>query len=217
MAQTVVGMFTELEEARKVVEALKEAGFAESEISLVAHRAHCAPTLGVVESVSEGTNLGKLAALGGVTGFAAGLVALAIPGIGPIVAAGPIAAELLGGGVGTLAGLLVGRMKEMGAPEQDAHCYCEAVRRGGILLTVQTTAERAKEAERILGEARVVDIDDCAAAWRAEGWERFDASVAPGAGETHAAALPFNPESLRPSVRREKQERRAIRSYFRVS
>jgi len=221
VTKTLVGVFANMHDARSAVQQLSEAGFPEQDIGMVAHRARCGASLGTIDSVSDPVDLGALAAIGGATGFAAGLAALAIPGIGPVIAAGPIAAELLGGGVGTVAGLLFGRLKEQGATGQDVHCYCEALRRGGIVVSVDTPEDRAAEAERIIGSARLVDIDDCAEEWHRQGWKGFDPQAAPlpqAQGHAHSTlALPFDPESLRPSVRRERQERRSFRSYFRVS
>lgn len=219
MSKTLVAVFANLPDARDAVRQLHDAGFPENAIGMVAHREHCGASLGAINSVSDATNLGALAAIGGVTGFAAGLVALAIPGIGPIVAAGPIALELLGGGVGTVAGLLFGRLKEQGASTDDVHCYCEALRRGSIVVTVETPDDRAPEAERIIGAARLVDVDECATEWHRQGWKGSEPPPEAASPTPHstAAALPFDPESLRPSTRRQRQERNAFRSYFRVS
>jgi hypothetical protein len=218
MTKTLVAVFANLPDARDAVRQLHDAGFPENAIGMVAHREHCGASLGVINSVSDATNLGALAAIGGVTGFAAGLVALAIPGIGPIVAAGPIAVELLGGG-GTVAGLLFGRLKEQGASTDDVHCYCEALRRGSIVVTIETPEDRAPAAERIIGAARLVDIEECATEWHRQGWKGFEPhpQASSPTSSSAAAALPFDPDSLRPSIRRQRQERNAFRAYFRVS
>jgi hypothetical protein len=216
MARTIVGLFNEITEAEAVVKKLVDGGFPPEDISIAAHRASCSPSLGPVEGISAGGGMGAGAALGGLAGFAAGLVALAVPGIGPILAAGPIAAELVAGGVGTAAGAVIG-LKKMGVSEEDADCYCEAIRRGGILVSVNSSDEKAGDAERIIGEHRLVDIDDCAAEWRQKGWKSFGQETEPAQAGEAMAGLPFDPDSLRPSVRRERQERRAVRSYFRVT
>ncbi len=71
---------------------------------------------------------------------------LAIPGIGPIVAAGPLAATLAGAGVGAVAGGLIGGLTRAGVPEDEANVYAEAVRRGGALVTVRAEDSRAEVA-----------------------------------------------------------------------
>lgn len=217
MARTVVGLFDEMVEAENTVKELEAAGFSTSDISLVAHRAKCGPAVGPVESVSEGGGIAKLSAVGGLAGFATAMVALAIPGIGPLLAAGPIAAELVAGGVGAAAGAVLGGLRQSGVPEEDAGCYCEALKRGGILLSVSTSDERAEEAERIIGQHRLIDIEDCAEQWRQSGWKGFDPNAEPVAASQPAMALPFDPKSIMPSVRRAEKERRAVRSYVRIS
>jgi hypothetical protein len=216
VARTIVGLTSETAEAEQVVNELVDGGFSRDDISLVAHRARCGPSVGPVESVSSGGRPGTGAAIGGLAGFVTGIVALAVPGVGPILAAGPIAAELLAGGIGATAGAMIGGLKRMGVSDEDAGCFCEAVRRGGILISVVTADERASEAERIIGKHRLVDIDDCAAEWRQSGWNGFDPDAEPTDRGEPMAGLPFAPDSLRPSVRRARRERRAVRQYFRV-
>jgi hypothetical protein len=69
-------------------------------------------------------------------GLVAGLAALAIPGVGPIIAAGPIFTALTGAGIGAAAGGLIGALANTGMPEEDARIYAEEVRRGGVLVIV---------------------------------------------------------------------------------
>jgi uncharacterized protein (TIGR02271 family) len=87
--------------------------------------------------------------VGGVLGLLAGVGALAIPGIGPIIAGGALASTLAGAGIGAAAGGLVGALVGMGVPEEEARYYDRAVREGGILVTVRAPI-RAVEARRIL-------------------------------------------------------------------
>lgn len=226
MTRTIVGVFDDIAETETVVKELAGNGVPKDGISVVTHRAKCGPSIGPVDGVTGGWSAGSAPAVGGAAGFMAGMVALTIPGIGPILAVGPLAAGLAGGGVGTVAGGILGRLKGMGVSDDDAGCYCEAVRRGGILLSVEVPDDKAADAaERIIGEHRLVDLDDCATAWRDRGWKGF--SAAEGSSESSPArgsakedvpeGLPFDPESLRPSVRREKRASRAVRSYFRVA
>src|SRR5947207_11774476 len=82
------------------------------------------------------TGAGVGAVVGGLGGLLLGLGALAIPGIGPIIAAGPLVAALGGAAAGAAVGGLIGALTKMGVPEEEAHIYAEGVRRGGTLVTV---------------------------------------------------------------------------------
>lgn len=214
--RSIIGVFEQLSEAQVVVDELVRAGFNRDGISLVAHRAKCAPSIGPLPTLSSAGSLGGAAAVGGLGGFAAGIVALAVPGIGPILAAGPVAAELIAGGIGTLAGGLVSWLRQNGVPEDQAGTYCEAVRRGGFLLITQADEEQAEQAVAIIGEHRLIDMDAATLDWHRAGWTEFDPkSTAPASNA--AVGLPFDPETLKHSVRKERAERRAVRSYVRIS
>src|ERR687886_1241474 len=129
---TVVGVFRERDEARQAIEALKDAGFASDTISILS------PDKQATQSMAEetGTHAGSGAAtgavagglLGGLGGWLVGIGALAIPGIGPFIAAGAFATALggtaIGAGVGAIAGALIG----MGLPEDEARYYEQEVR-----------------------------------------------------------------------------------------
>src|SRR5204862_3171146 len=108
--------------------------------------------------------------LGGAAGLAASLAGLAIPGIGPILTAGPIIATLAGAGAGAVAGGVIGSLTEIGVEKQDAELYAEAVRRGGTLVTLRAEESRADEASAILRKAGAIDITRRAEDWRATGW-----------------------------------------------
>lgn len=215
--RTIVAVFGEMTKAEQSVEKLMEGGFSRDSMSIVAHKATCGPALGPVAALTSERSVGAAAAAGGLGGFAAGMVALAVPGIGPILAAGPIAAELVAGGIGTLAGGVIVWLKQMGVPDDDAGSYCEALRRGGILLSVECPEERAADAQQIIGEHRLIDMDESTLEWHRQGWKRFDANGQPSDQRTAPRGLAFDAESLRPGVRKEKAAKRAVRTYFRVS
>src|SRR5829696_9437168 len=88
--------------------------------------------------------------IGVLMGLLAGVGALVIPGIGPIVAGGALASTLAGAGIGAAAGGLVGALIGMGIPEEEARYYERGFREGGILVTVDTAAVRKAEARQIL-------------------------------------------------------------------
>jgi uncharacterized protein (TIGR02271 family) len=106
-----------------------------------------------------------------------GITGLAIPGIGPIIAAGPIAATLAGAGVGAVAGGLIGGLTNLGVPEEHAHYYAEGVRRGGVLVTVATEDARAADAAGIMRRHGAVDIEKRAAEWKESGWSGHEGVI----------------------------------------
>src|SRR5437763_3107825 len=157
MAKTIAALFENRTDADGAVEDLVAHGFARDDISLMAHdntrsEAHVTtadgPTDDGPSGLAQGAGIG--AAVGGIGGLVIGLTALTIPGIGPVIAPGPLAVALLGAGVGAAAGGLIGALTDLGIPEGDAYYYDEGIRRGGVLVTVATTDERAEEAVAIL-------------------------------------------------------------------
>jgi hypothetical protein len=89
-----------------------------------------------------------------------GIIALAIPGIGPLLAVGPLAAGILGASAGAAAGGLVGVMKTHGVPEADVSRMTEAIRRGRVLLSVHVPHERVDQAADILQHSGALDVDE---------------------------------------------------------
>lgn len=135
-----------------------------------------------------GSGAAKGAATGGIIGAGAGLLAglgiLAIPGLGPVVAAGWLASTATGAAVGAVGGGaiggLVGALVDAGVPEEEAHVYSEGVRRGGTLLSVRVDDDRkASQVEAALGRYRPTDIRARGQEYRSAGWERFDPNAPP--------------------------------------
>ena len=138
MTRTVSRLFDSYSQAQAAVEALEQAGFTSSEISLVS-RYRDDNTLVDDDEVS-GTATGATAGalVGGGGGLLAALGLIAIPGIGPLVAAGVLATTLVGAAGGSVVGGLIGALTDAGVSEEDAHVYSEGVRRGSSLVTVTT-------------------------------------------------------------------------------
>ena len=123
------------------------------------------------EGAAAGAGIG--AALGGTAGLLAGLGLLAIPGLGPVVAAGWLASTAALAVAGVATGGLIGALTQSGVSEEDANVYAEGVRRGGTLVTARVPdAERAR-CEAILDRASV-NLRDRAALYQKSGWSRFD-------------------------------------------
>jgi uncharacterized membrane protein len=117
--------------------------------------------------------------LGGLGGFVVGLAALAIPGVGPILAAGPIASALVGAGVGAVTGGLIGALVDLGLDEDEAEYFAEGVRRGSTLVTVRVPDNMADRALSILNRYNPVDLDSRVNMWRESGLSRFDPEAEP--------------------------------------
>jgi hypothetical protein len=175
MTQTITGLFDHYADARRAVQDLEASGVAHRDISIVGHDKD-GPAAEAAEDAGKGAGIG--AAVGGVGGLLAGLGLLAIPGIGPVVAAGWLAATAAGaaGGaiVGAAAGGLVGALTHAGVPEKDAHVYAEGVRRGGTLVTAKVDEPLVPTARNILSDDRTVNVADRRQAYEAQGWSKFD-------------------------------------------
>ena len=177
--KTIVGLFDNFSEAEAVVRDLERAGYDRSDISMVANegRSGAARTTTTAGGGSDdggaAEGAGTGAVIGGVTGGVAGLIAslagLAIPGVGPVLAAGPLVAALTGAGVGAVAGGLIGALTSAGVPEEHARYYEEGVRRGGTLVTVAASDADADEVMDIMNRHNPVDIEERASVWRETG------------------------------------------------
>ena len=183
MVKTIIGSFDRMEDADHAASARRSAGFLDSDINFIANdvRKGDGQVRVTDKSDTSGVATGAVAggALGGAAGLAASLMGLAIPGVGPILAAGPIVAALAGAGAGAAAGGLIGSLTELGVEPHHAEVYAESVRRGGTVLTVRADESRADEAESILKSAGAIDIDTRVEEWRASGWTGFDPKAAP--------------------------------------
>lgn len=153
---TVVGTFANREAAEKAARELRDRGFTEDEISLVAKEdKDQAKGNGStdMETAADGATWGGIA--GGAAGLLAAVGAIAIPGIGPIVAAGPLAATLTGAAGGGLAGGLL----DMGIPEDRGQFYEDEVKRGRVLAAVDTESNMAEQAAEILRQNGASDVE----------------------------------------------------------
>jgi uncharacterized protein (TIGR02271 family) len=179
MTKTVIGTYSNFESAIDVVNNLVNAGFNRNTISVIANDpdekyAAYVDNDGAMDDTAKGAGIG--AAIGGLGGLLLGLGALAIPGIGPVVAAGPLAAALAGAGIGAVTGGIIGALVDLGVPEESAHMYAESVRRGNVLVAAQVDDNRVQEATRIMQHSGLIDIEREATGWRQSGWRGFEAT-----------------------------------------
>ncbi|MDX2153697.1 MAG: general stress protein [Bryobacteraceae bacterium] len=176
---TVVGLFDSHDDAQDCLEALRDAGIRGDDISIVASNRKGKMTSRTGdEKTTDGTSVGENIAggalFGGLGGLLIGLGALAIPGLGPIIAAGPIATTLAGAGIGAVGGGIIGAIKDAGVPDEEAHVYAEGVRRGGTLVTVRCDSVEADNVRNIMDDHGAVDIEERGAQYRSSGWSKFD-------------------------------------------
>lgn len=150
---TVIGVFDTRDKCEQAVRTLRERGFRDNEISVLARGAERRGAAGggrgdfeAGADVGEGVTWGGT--LGGLAGLLAGIGALTIPGIGPVVAAGPLAATLGGAVTGGVAGGLL----DLGIPEDRGRAFEQDLKAGKMLAVVQTDASRLEEASQVLRE-----------------------------------------------------------------
>ena len=157
------GIYKSRAQAEQAVDTLSQAGFSNSDISVLlpdqqsskefAHEKNTKAPEGATAGAASG------GALGGTLGLLAGIGALAIPGVGPLIAAGPIVGALAGMGVGGAVGGLVGALIGMGIPEYEAKRYEGRVKDGGILLSVHCdSSEEVSRAKDILKQTGAEDV-----------------------------------------------------------
>lgn len=177
--QTVTRVYDSYGQARQAVADLEASGIASSDINLIANKYICEETARIDEPSAAGPGVGVGAALGGTAGLLAGLGVIAIPGLGPVVAAGALAATAVGAAAGAVTGGVVGALVSSGVPEEEAHVYCEAVRRGGTMVSVRVTDDNMGFVQRIMNRHRPIDPLERRAYYANGGWKRFDPAAAP--------------------------------------
>ena len=175
-------------QADTIVAKLETAGFSENDISVLfpdkgstrdfAHKKETKMPEGATIGASSG------GVVGGTIGLLAGIGALAIPGLGPFIAAGPIMAALSGGAIGALGGGLTGALVGLGIPEYEAKRYEGKVKEGGILISVHADSnDETKQAKDIFKESGAHDISSTGEAHADLKAEDVSSSSEIGAGE----------------------------------
>jgi hypothetical protein len=160
---SVFGIVKSRSQAEQVVESLQAAGFPAAEISVLVPDTAGEHDIGVVKSTKapEGATTGAATGgvAGGVLGLLAGIGALAIPGVGPFIAAGPIMAALSGAAIGAGTGGIVGALVGLGIPEIEAKRYEDKLKAGNYLIAVDAEDGDEKDrAKRIFKDAGAEDI-----------------------------------------------------------
>jgi len=184
MDRTVIALYDSLSEANNAVEDLVDAGFDRNNISIIANDSTGESSNYINDNGNRTDDVsgGEGASFGAVIGGLIGLGTALIPGIGPIMAAGPLAAVVMGA-VGALTGALTGGIAasliDLGLSEDDAHLYAEGIRRGGTMVTVHTDEASIEDARSILNDHNPVDLEERGSMYRSEGWTGHDINAQP--------------------------------------
>lgn len=178
--QTITKVYDTYSKALSTIQDLESACIPTSAISVLANQ-----DISVRYSIENepdtaaapGAGIG--AVVGGAAGLLTGLGIMAIPGLGPVVAVGWLATTALGAVAGGATGGIVGSLITLGVPEDHAHVYSEAVRRGGTLLAVQSEDRNIEKVDAILGSSEPIDPVQQGVIYRNEGWQKFDHHAGP--------------------------------------
>lgn len=161
--KAVFGIYGSLSAVENAVSMLRNESFSSSDVAVLlpesvsSHEIRTEKATKAPEGVTAGAGSGAL--LGGVLGWLAGVGSLAIPGVGPLIAAGPIVAALAGAGVGGAVGGFTGALVGLGIPEYEAKRYEGRLSKGGILLSVHCeTTEEIDRAKRVMERTGAEDV-----------------------------------------------------------
>lgn len=191
MTVTISRLYDNYSDAQRAVSDLESAGVPHSDISIVANNSDSWYSDKKIDRDRDGVDdraegagagAGVGAGLGGAAGLLAGLGFLAIPGLGPVVAAGWLAATAVGAAAGAATGGIIGALTQAGVSKEDADTYAEGVRRGGTLVSA-----RVQDADRtrldVILDRSAVNLQNRRAAWQKAGWSSYDPSAEPYSAE----------------------------------
>jgi hypothetical protein len=192
MTVTISRLYNSYDDARAAVRELEAAGVGHNDISILAsnadnwysddRKASTFPDRDLdgnddrAEAAGAGAGVG--AAVGGAAGLLAGLGLMAIPGVGPVVAAGWLVSTLAGAAAGGVTGGVLGALTQAGVSKEDAEVYAEGLRRGGAVVSARVPDADARRLKAVMDRS-AVNIGERSAAYRQAGWRTFDANAAP--------------------------------------
>jgi hypothetical protein len=192
MTVSISRLYNTYDDARAAVRNLEAAGIEQNDISIIAsnadnwysddRKANTYPDRDLdgkddrAEAAEAGAGVG--AAIGGAAGLLAGLGIMAIPGVGPVVAAGWLASTLAGAAAGGLSGGVVGALTQAGVGKEDADIYAEGLRRGGAVVNARVPDRDAPRLQAVMDRS-AVNVAKRGAAYRQAGWQSFNPKGAP--------------------------------------
>ncbi len=166
--KTISGLFGSRDEASRVVHELKEAGISSDDISVVAAKPE---NIGEDHETADGVGVG--AAVGGVGGLLAGIGAVAISGIGPVIGVGWLASMLLGAAAGGMAGGMIGLLVEAGVDEAEAHTYAAGIKNGQVLVVARLEDNEVGLVQSIFRQNRLPESDTARKSFQADTLDGF--------------------------------------------
>lgn len=163
MSKSIIGIASSRQQVEEVITDLRTSGIAPADLSVLMPESGGVPETGTVKSTKapEGATAGAVGGgiAGGSLGLLAGIGTLAIPGIGPFIAAGPIMAALSGAAVGATAGGVIGALVGMGIPELEAKVYENRIKEGGYLVAAHISdSHNKKEIREIFERNKLEDV-----------------------------------------------------------
>lgn len=188
---TISRLYDDYNTAARVYNDLDRAGISTSDLSIVANNGEGWFEKGTepgridtdgdgvddrTEGAAAGAGIGGT--VGGIAGLLAGLGLMAIPGLGPVVAAGWLASTAAVAAIGGAAGGLIGSLTQHGVSEDEANAYAEGVRRGGTLVSARVEEKDRARVEAIMDRS-AVNMRDRVQLWQRGGWSRFDPNAPP--------------------------------------
>ena len=191
MTVTISRLYDNYGDARRAVRDLEAAGVKHSDISIIASNAEgwydkdkgdTYPDSDLdgkddrAEAAGAGAGLGAVA--GGAVGALTGLGLMAIPGVGPVVAAGWLVSTLAGAAAGAATGGVLGALTQAGISDDDAQVYAEGLRRGGAVVSARVADPDAARLQAVMDRS-AVRLADRGTAYRKSGWTRFDPAGSP--------------------------------------
>jgi hypothetical protein len=192
MTVTISRLYDNYGDAQRAVNDLETAGVPSSDISIIANNSdNWYGQDGKVDRDRDGADdraegagagAGIGAGVGGAAGLLAGLGLLAIPGLGPVVAAGWLAATAVGAAAGAATGGIIGALTQAGISNEDADAYAEGVRRGGTLVTARVSDADRGRLDALLDRS-AVNLQNRRSAWQKSGWNTYDPAAAPYSAE----------------------------------
>jgi hypothetical protein len=196
MTVTISRLYNSYADAREAVRNLEVAGVKHNDISIIAsnadnwyssdRKADTFPDRDLdgkddrAEAARTGAGVG--AAVGGAAGLLAGLGLMAIPGVGPVVAAGWMVSTLAGAAAGGAAGSVIGALTQTGVSKEDAEIYAEGLRRGGAVVSARVPDADAARLQAVMDRS-AVNIQERGAAYRQAGWQSFNPKATPYTAE----------------------------------
>ena len=194
MTATISRLYNSYADAKEAVRNLEAAGVSHNDISIIASNAdkwYSSDRTGEQGTFPDrdldgkddraeaaGTGAGIGAAAGGTAGLLAGLGLMAIPGVGPVVAAGWLVATLAGAAAGAATGGILGALTQAGISNDDAQVYAEGLRRGGAVVSARVNDADASRLQAVIDRSSV-KLPDRVSAYRKSGWQSFDAKASP--------------------------------------